>query len=130
MDYVKKKELAGEINQSEKGCRSFTECLRNKECVFLAHTHTPPQQIKTETGAEKALKCKEMETKSCAGTAAGAETLCPVGSYRRSVLLGVTCCAEGEGYCYGPWWAGGDTKHRRCGSSRWLRIWSPLFSVL
>lgn len=40
MDYVKKEDLEGEINHSEKCWRSFIECLRNEECELLAKNPT------------------------------------------------------------------------------------------
>lgn len=63
----------------------------------------------------KALKCKEMETESCAGADAGAETLCPEGSCCRR------CACRGRLLCQGravllrtP-----HTQHRPYGPSFW-----------
>lgn len=60
MDYVKKKELAGEINHSEKRWRSFIECLRNEECELLAKK-TPQIQTKINLKLEQKPKSFKME---------------------------------------------------------------------
>lgn len=132
MDYVKKKELAGEINRSEKCWRSFIERLRNKECVLLARKKKNQTQTYSNQNRSrnlKALKCKEMETESCAGADAGAETLCPEGSCRRR------CACRGRLLCQGravllrtP-----QGKRGHAAQAIWtqflVRIWSHLFSA-
>jgi len=94
--------------------------LRNKEYVLRANTFLPPTRAKPNQSRNlKALKCREMETKPCAGTGARAETLCPARSYHRRWAAGVTWCSKGEWHCYTPWWTTGDTEHRPSGPSCW-----------
>lgn len=62
MDYVKMKELEGEINHSEKGWRSFIECLRDEKVNY--QQRTPQTKTKINLKLEQkpeSLKWKEME---------------------------------------------------------------------